>query len=108
MLNIFFKKMGRGGCPGFHWAFPAIPHSCCGIIFWRGVYSIIIRPSSCFIVETGTTLKENQLEVLETIVPISARLISNKASYKIKNAQIEELLKGMREQLEERKNDKNI
>lgn len=34
------------------------------------------------IVETGTTLKENNLEVYENIVPISARLIANKASYK--------------------------
>ena len=33
------------------------------------------------IVETGTTLRENNLEPLETIVPISARLIANKASY---------------------------
>ena len=34
------------------------------------------------IVETGTTLYENDLEPYETIVPISARLIANKASYK--------------------------
>lgn len=34
------------------------------------------------IVETGTTLKENDLSVIETIVPISARLIANKVSYK--------------------------
>lgn len=40
------------------------------------------------IVETGTTLKENDLAVLETIVPISARLIANVASYKFKNDQI--------------------
>ncbi len=40
------------------------------------------------IVETGTTLRENNLEPLETIVPISARLIANKVSYKFKNAQI--------------------
>lgn len=45
------------------------------------------------IVETGTTLKENNLTVRETIVPISARLISNKASFKFKNAQIEEIAK---------------
>lgn len=43
------------------------------------------------IVETGTTLKENNLAVLETIVPISARLISNKASFKFKTAQIEKI-----------------
>lgn len=34
------------------------------------------------IVETGTTLKENGLEPIETVVPISARLIANKASFK--------------------------
>ncbi|MBQ3527911.1 MAG: ATP phosphoribosyltransferase [Clostridia bacterium] len=44
------------------------------------------------IVETGTTLKENQLEVFETIVPISARLISNKSSFKFKNQQIEKIV----------------
>jgi len=37
------------------------------------------------IVETGTTLKENNLRPYETIVPISARLISNKVSYKFRN-----------------------
>ena len=34
------------------------------------------------IVETGATLKENDLEVKETIVPISARLIANRSSFK--------------------------
>ena len=43
------------------------------------------------IVETGTTLKENNLEVFETIVPISARLISNKVSYQFKHRQIMDL-----------------
>ena len=37
------------------------------------------------IVETGTTLKENNLCPFETVVPISARLVSNKVSYKFKN-----------------------
>ena len=36
------------------------------------------------IVETGTTLKENNLQVLETIIPISARLICNISSMKFK------------------------
>jgi len=40
------------------------------------------------IVETGATLKENNLEVVETIVPISARLIANKSSFKFKNQEI--------------------
>ncbi len=55
------------------------------------------------IVETGTTLKENNLEVIETIVPISARLISNKASFKFKNDKIEEILKSMTAMTEENK-----
>lgn len=44
------------------------------------------------IVETGTTLKENSLEVFETIVPISARLIANKANYKFKSEQIDRIV----------------
>ena len=51
------------------------------------------------IVETGTTLKENDLTVIETIVPISARLISNKASFKFKTAEIEKLVEGVRSQI---------
>ncbi len=43
------------------------------------------------IVETGTTLKENDLEVIETILPISARLIANKTSFKFKSEAIEKL-----------------
>ena len=43
------------------------------------------------IVETGITLKENGLSELETIVPISARLIANKASYKFKYGRISAL-----------------
>ncbi len=43
------------------------------------------------IVETGATLKENNLAVMETIVPISARLIANKAHFKFKSEQIEEI-----------------
>ena len=48
------------------------------------------------IVETGTTLKENDLEVIDTIVPISARLIANTASFKFKNEAIEKLLTEMK------------
>ena len=42
------------------------------------------------IVETGKTLKENRLEVVKEIVPISARFIANKASYKFKADKINE------------------
>lgn len=53
------------------------------------------------IVETGTTLKENDLEVIEDIVSISARLIANKASFKFKGGQIEEIIKRLKVQTEE-------
>ena len=43
------------------------------------------------IVETGTTLKENDLEVVERFLPISARLIANKANFKFKAEVIEEI-----------------
>ena len=52
------------------------------------------------IVETGTTLKENDLEVMETIVPISARLIANKASYQFKAAQIDAIVTSLAAQTE--------
>ena len=51
------------------------------------------------IVETGTTLKENDLEVIETIVPISARLIVNKASFKFKTQEIEKIAQSIRAQV---------
>ena len=51
------------------------------------------------IVETGTTLKENQLEQFETKVPISARLIANKSSFKFKNQQIEKIVREISAQL---------
>lgn len=47
------------------------------------------------IVETGKTLLENDLMPFETIVPISARLISNKASYGFKSDKIEQIKNGL-------------
>ena len=52
------------------------------------------------IVETGRTLKENHLEVRETVVPISARLIANKASYEFKRERIDRLCEGLAKQVE--------
>ena len=51
------------------------------------------------IVETGTTLKENNLEVIETIVPISARLIANKSSFKFKTREIEKIVESMKREI---------
>ncbi len=53
------------------------------------------------IVETGTTLKENALSVIATVVPISARLIANKAGYKFKTQIIDTLVQALSAQLEE-------
>ena len=44
------------------------------------------------IVETGTTLKENGLEVIEDIAPISARLIVNMVSMKLRQQEIEKFV----------------
>ncbi len=51
------------------------------------------------IVETGATLKANNLAVLETICQISARLISNKSSYKFKTAAIEAAAESLKKQV---------
>lgn len=52
------------------------------------------------IVETGTTLKENNLEVKSTIVPISARLIANKSSFKFKGEDIEKIVDSIKKQVQ--------
>ncbi|MBQ8297030.1 MAG: ATP phosphoribosyltransferase [Ruminococcus sp.] len=51
------------------------------------------------IVETGTTLKENGLEVIEDVAPISARLIANTVSLKLRHKEIENLIKLIEENL---------
>lgn len=55
------------------------------------------------IVETGTTLKENNLEVIASIVPISARLIANKSGFRFKNEPIQKVLQSLKAQTEENK-----
>ena len=52
------------------------------------------------IVETGATLKENDLEVVERIVPISARLIANKANFKFKSEVIEKIKSELQKETE--------
>ncbi|MBQ4290165.1 MAG: ATP phosphoribosyltransferase [Clostridia bacterium] len=55
------------------------------------------------IVETGTTLRENHLEVIATVFPISARLIANRAMWKFKRERITLLTERLARQLEEEK-----
>ena len=49
------------------------------------------------IVETGSTLRENNLKVISDIEEISARFIANKTSYKFKNKEIKNIEKKLRE-----------
>lgn len=51
------------------------------------------------IVETGSTLKENGLEVIEDVVPVSARLIANIASLKLRKQEIEGLAEKIKEEI---------
>jgi len=53
------------------------------------------------IVESGKTLKENNLRVYEQIMPISARLIANKSSYKFKGEDIDRLMEKLKKELAE-------
>lgn len=51
------------------------------------------------IVETGSTLKENGLEVLEEICPLSARMIVNQVSMKMEAERIRKILQALKEAL---------
>ncbi|MFI3326244.1 MAG: ATP phosphoribosyltransferase [Clostridia bacterium] len=52
------------------------------------------------IVETGTTLKENDLRVYEYIVPSSARLIANKSAYQFNSNQIDDICNQLKDKVE--------
>jgi ATP phosphoribosyltransferase len=53
------------------------------------------------IVETGKTLRENGLTVLETVCPISARLVANRSAFRFLNQEIVTLLQNVSEQISE-------
>ena len=50
----------------------------------------------CDIVETGSTLKENGLIVLEEVIPLSARMLVNQVSMKMENDRITGLIEGLK------------
>ena len=52
------------------------------------------------IVETGETLMENNLTVKTEFMPISARLIANKSSFRFRTEEIEDVVKKLKEQVE--------
>ena len=64
--------------------------------------SLGLADSIVDIVDTGKTLKANGLEAKELIANISSRVIVNKASLKIKNAVIQDILAKLREAVEAR------
>ena len=49
------------------------------------------------IVETGTTLRENNLSVINFIADLSARLIANKSAYKFKGEEINEIMRRLKQ-----------
>ena len=53
------------------------------------------------IMETGTTLKENGLIVLDTVCDISARVIVNKASFKLKHEEVIKVLDDLKRMVEQ-------
>ena len=53
------------------------------------------------IVETGSTLRENGLKVLEEICPLSARVIVNQVSMKMENQRISRLIRELKQVLQE-------
>ena len=53
--------------------------------------------------ETGTTLRENNLSVVAEIVPVSARLVANKAAYQFKNEAVTRLQNALAAGIAERK-----
>lgn len=54
------------------------------------------------LVETGRTLKENGLSIVEVITKITARLVVNRASYQLKAAAVGQLIRSLAEALERR------
>lgn len=52
------------------------------------------------IVESGSTLKENDLVVIEEFLPISARFVVNEASYKFKQVEVDRMVKKLMEAIE--------
>lgn len=59
------------------------------------------------IVETGATLRENGLEVVERIADVSARLIVNAASMKLRKKEIEDLAANLEREIARRREEKN-
>lgn len=56
------------------------------------------------IMETGTTLRENGLVVFDTVADLSARVIVNRASFKLKRPEVTQVIEDLRKAVEEKEN----
>ena len=71
-------------------------HQTVDLIKLNGSIEVIVD-----IVETGSTLKENGLKVLEEVCPLSARMVVNQVSMKMENERIRKLIEDLRRVLQE-------
>ena len=55
----------------------------------------------CYIVETGSTLRENGLSILEEVCPLSARMVVNQVSMKMESERISELIQKLKKVIKE-------
>ena len=55
----------------------------------------------CDIVETGSTLRENGLSVLEEVCPLSARMVVNQVSMKMESERISDLIQKLKKVIKE-------
>ncbi len=62
-----------------------------------------LAPVICDIVETGSTLRENGLVVLEEVCDLSARVVVNQVSMKMQNKKITKIVRALQEQIEKNK-----
>ena len=58
----------------------------------------------CDIVETGSTLRENGLTVLEEVCPLSARMVVNQVSMKMENERITKLISDLKNVIKTERN----
>ena len=69
-----------------------MPH----VHLWTGKCIVGLSEVICDIVETGSTLRENGLTVLEEVCPLSARMVVNQVSMKMENERITKLISDLK------------
>ena len=102
VLDLGYGKCKMCVC-GYKGAAPLLQHQTVEIIKLNGSIELapIVGLSEVIvdIVETGSTLRENGLEVLEEVCPLSARMIVNPVSMRMESERIKNLLMKLRIQI---------